>query len=609
MLLRASVITALWVSHVSCARQYVPRATSSYHNSTSTSSSKAPDTTDIPTCCYLDSFNVGQLLWYTSSVEVTVATVSTIVYQYNNTAITSYSTVFSNNSFTTGMFDRGQTTISGVPTNIIGLGVGGYEALTTIVYGTVFTDPYGVKYTSPTPVWIYDDVTYRTSMPTSTTSNGVTLYGCPTYAIEFGSGHYLTPYPSGYYSVDPDPKYGQDNQGELFTVLPSGLKDWLVGHVPPTSDTVWSSIASCTLGFGDGIPTAHVPVNQLTGSVITTTTIKGNFGTVIPSSTTTQSAVLPTTSTEAPAPPPSSTPVVVPLSSTPVVLPPSSSALGNSLPTTPAQNPAPGTTLPATTAPVITAGGTTIVGNSNTNFVIGSSTLTPGGTVIVPGSGTQSPTTFVLASSGTAVIVNGATQSVQQTTIPAAAPATSPATIFTAGGSTFTFNSASNVVIGSLTLTPGGTVIIPGSGTVGPTTYVLPTSGSAIIVNGATQSIRVTSVAAPKATTTPLLVVGGTTYTANSASAFVIGSQTLTRGGVITASGVTLSFATAGGTVVQISGGTTSTESLGGIINSVGGFSTATPTYVTASKANHERPISWALSLGLFAGVLGVLVL
>lgn len=287
----------------------------------------------------------------------------------------------------------------------------------------------------------------------------------------------------------------------------------------------------------------------------------------------------------------------------------SSHLTGNSLPTTPAQNPAPGTTLPATTAPVITAGGTTIVGNSNTNFVIGSSTLTPGGTVIVPGSGTQSPTTFVLASSGTAVIVNGATQSVQQTTIPAAAPATSPATIFTAGGSTFTFNSASNVVIGSLTLTPGGTVIIPGSGTVGPTTYVLPTSGSAIIVNGATQSIRVTSVAAPKATTTPLLVVGGTTYTANSASAFVIGSQTLTRGGVITASGVTLSFATAGGTVVQISGGTTSTESLGGIINSVGGFSTATPTYVTASKANHERPISWALSLGLFAGVLGVLVL
>lgn len=95
------------------------------------------------------------------------------------------------------MFDRGQTTISGVPTDIIGLGVGGYEALTTIVYGTVFTDPYGVKYTSPTPVWIYDDVTYRTSMPTSTASNGVTLYGCPTYAVGFGSGHYLTPYPSG----------------------------------------------------------------------------------------------------------------------------------------------------------------------------------------------------------------------------------------------------------------------------------------------------------------------------------------------------------------------------------------------------------------------------
>jgi hypothetical protein len=174
------------------------KATSVYSNSTSTSDASSP-TTDIPVCCYLDSFGVGQVLWYTGSVEVTVATVSTIVYQYNNTAITSYSTKFVNNTLPTGLLDRANPSdlISGVPTTIIGGGLGGYQALTTIVTGTVFTDPYGVEYTSPTPAWVYTDVTYRTSMPTPTGGG----YACPTYAIGFGSEDVIKPYPSGKNSV------------------------------------------------------------------------------------------------------------------------------------------------------------------------------------------------------------------------------------------------------------------------------------------------------------------------------------------------------------------------------------------------------------------------
>jgi hypothetical protein len=79
-------------------------------------------------------------------------------------------------------------------------GVGGYQALTTMVVGTVFTDPYGVEYTSPTPVWIYDDVTYRTSEPTPTGTG----YACPEYSIGFGTDGYMTPYPHGKYLTCPD---------------------------------------------------------------------------------------------------------------------------------------------------------------------------------------------------------------------------------------------------------------------------------------------------------------------------------------------------------------------------------------------------------------------
>jgi hypothetical protein len=149
----------------------------------------------IPTCCYIDSFGVGLVLWYTGSVEVTVATVSTIVYQYDNTAVTSYKTIKANStqSLPTGLFNNfGTDTISGVPTDIIGSGLGGYEADTTLITGTEFTDPYGVVYTSPTPVWVFGEITYFTQTPEPTGTG----YACPSpNAGGFGEG--LDVYPSG----------------------------------------------------------------------------------------------------------------------------------------------------------------------------------------------------------------------------------------------------------------------------------------------------------------------------------------------------------------------------------------------------------------------------
>ncbi|KAF8857297.1 hypothetical protein BDZ45DRAFT_803432 [Acephala macrosclerotiorum] len=155
----------------------------------------------IPTCCYIDSFGVGLVLWYTGSVEVTVATVSTIY------------AIAPNRAFN----DFGSDKISGVPTNIIGSGLGGYEADTTLITGTEFTDPYGVVHTSPTP--------------------GSTLQAMTQC---------------------------MDRTGEIFVPLPEQLKDWVVSHVPPNTDALYSELAQCTLAFGDGILVAHVPVTELT---------------------------------------------------------------------------------------------------------------------------------------------------------------------------------------------------------------------------------------------------------------------------------------------------------------------------------------------------------
>jgi hypothetical protein len=149
------------------------------------------------TCCYLDSFGVELVLWWTSSIEVTVATVSTIVYQYDNTAVTSYKTIKANNtqSLPTGTFNNfGSITISGVPTDIVGNNLAGYEADTTLITGTEFTDPYGTVYTSPTPVWVFRELTYYTEDPTQTGSG----YACPTPSFA-GEGDGLEVYPSGVY--------------------------------------------------------------------------------------------------------------------------------------------------------------------------------------------------------------------------------------------------------------------------------------------------------------------------------------------------------------------------------------------------------------------------
>jgi hypothetical protein len=229
-------------------------------------------TGENPTCCYLSSFQVGQVLWYSDSINITVTTVSTIVYKYDNTAITGHKTTVN-----TAALD--QVSIDGLPTTIIGTDLGVYEASTILVRETAFTDPYGVVYQSPTPVWIYTDVLYATASPTATNSAQM----CPNPEdIKTVSADEISPHPSGFFLADDDPSYGWNNRGSISTTLPTQLRDWMVSN-PASSSGALPNLGQCKLGAGRGVPTAYVPVNEVTATILTTSTMRGNYGSAISS--------------------------------------------------------------------------------------------------------------------------------------------------------------------------------------------------------------------------------------------------------------------------------------------------------------------------------------
>jgi hypothetical protein len=177
-------------------------------------------------------------------------------------------------------------------------------------------------------------------------------------------------------------------------------------------------------------------------------------------------------------------------------------------------------------------------------FVVAGTTFTAQGTsaislspdaTLIPGGPAVSIDGQVLslAPSGAYIVVDGTTQR--------PTPVATPAPTLGIGGTTYTANSASAFVIDGENLTRGGSVVVDG------TTVSLDASGGYVVVNGVTQSLS-----APVATATPAptLDIGGTTYTANSASAFVIDGTTLTRGGSVVVDGTTVSLDASGAYVV-----------------------------------------------------------
>ncbi|MCJ1292664.1 hypothetical protein MMC34_004217 [Xylographa carneopallida] len=178
----------------------------------------------------------------------------------------------------------------------------------------------------------------------------------------------------------------------------------------------------------------------------------------------------------------------------------------------------------------LTAFGSTFTAKPESAFVIGTQTLKPGASITVSG------TLISLAPSASYVVVGSNTQMLAE-------PEATPIQPLTAFGSTFTADSASAFVIGSQTLTPGGSITVSG------TLFSLAPLGSYIVVGSSTQTLAAAPTSTlPKAApiTAPVeqLIAFDSTYTANVASAFIIGSQTLTPGGTITVSGTVLALPT-----------------------------------------------------------------
>lgn len=220
-----------------------------------------------------------------------------------------------------------------------------------------------------------------------------------------------------------------------------------------------------------------------------------------------------------------------------------------------------------TTAPVLTFGNSAVTANSDSVFVVGSRTLKTDGSAIVVGE-----TTYSLATSGssTLVVQNGVTSilavptgntpgvgSVIASSAEVHVVASVLATKVTIDASVVTQNTASEFVVAGQTLSPGGSAV-----EVEGTTYPLAPSASAVPVNGVTSALPLAHTSPVVSVNTdavaPAMTVGSSVFTRNSASEYVIGTQTLVPGGsAVEVQGTTYSLAPSA-TALVVDGMTTS---------------------------------------------------
>ncbi|KAL6721364.1 hypothetical protein ACLMJK_000467 [Lecanora helva] len=121
-------------------------------------------------------------------------------------------------------------------------------------------------------------------------------------------------------------------------------------------------------------------------------------------------------------------------------------------------------------------------------------------------------------------------------------PAAVAPPIITFGSQTITANAQGTYIIGDQTLVPGSTIAVQG------TPISLNAGGDEVIINSITQSLSPQN---PAITAPPALTLGAQIITPIAQGQYVIASQTLTPGGVITVSGTPISLATHGAYAVM----------------------------------------------------------
>lgn len=202
--------------------------------------------------------------------------------------------------------------------------------------------------------------------------------------------------------------------------------------------------------------------------------------------------------------------------------------------------------FPSPAPPVLTIGPSTLTPNAATQFFIApGQTLTPGGVATVDG------TIVSLAPSASFVVVGGSTQILPTGSAPL--PITTRVPQFVVGDSTIVAqptqvrpDTAPTFVVSEQTLLPGGAAV-----TLSGTTLSLDPSGSVLVVNGGSSTIKAQTGAA---SSPPAITIGNEVFSAlqkPSEPVFVVADKTLIPGGpAITVSGTTLSLASSASFVV-----------------------------------------------------------
>jgi hypothetical protein len=252
-------------------------------------------------------------------------------------------------------------------------------------------------------------------------------------------------------------------------------------------------------------------------------------------------------------------------------------------------------------------GGSTLVAGPSGAFAVAPGvTLTPGGVVVVAG------TKYSLATGGSIAVINGVTQ-----TLVGSNPHPTDGAVLTIDGKTITATSVAGatpafVVSPGTTLTPGGTVVVSG------TTYSLPKSGSAIVVNGQTSTLgAVTSPA--RISPAPTLTINGFTFkpTVLSGKTYysIAPGTTLTPGGEVTVSGTRISLADDGASVlfgsststVQLASNNATTTSTSSSSQSTRSVGDAIASGIGVTKKADAQAIGGSLPLTLESALLGLL--
>lgn len=360
-------------------------------------------------------------------------------------------------------------------------------------------------------------------------------------------------------------------------------------RLPPDSAGIPSSFGQCiTAGApfrgGNSWHRHYTAVNILTVEVSVTSTIPGVFGggteSAPPSGETyvssPQPAPMATTSLPGPTPAPTNE-----ISGLPRPAGPDQGGQPTS------SNPSQASSLPAV-IPIITVGGAAYTQNSASEFVIAYQTLTPGGII------TAHHSTVSLMVGGEGAVINGITHSFQ------------PVPLMTIGPSTYTANLAGDFVIAGQTLEIGTAITANG------TAISLAPGGSAVVVNGVTQTIPNLG---PVTSLPHFITVNSTAYTADANGDFVIGGQTIHPGDVVTADGITISLAL-GGSIAVVNGTTQTIENsataMDGRGDPAGGFVAQTGSSspnVSGGLSSISRLRRWESSLIVAAWVCGWLLM